>query len=110
MVNGTKGYSELIADLKTQPARLRVSYVMGVRWRPSADGAGLAGDVAQMLFAANSSWFTDFQDALVNFCGRALLMLRTRGASCRIGLSRVGFFGESNGALLEMSDQLWGEA
>ena len=36
---------------QSQPARLRVAYVMGVRWTPSADGALLNGNIAEMLFA-----------------------------------------------------------
>ena len=69
---GAERHRELIADLEAQSARLSVAYVMGVRWRPSADSAGLTGDVAKVLLAANSPRFTDCEHALVDFCCRAI--------------------------------------
>ena len=65
--------------------------MVSMRWRPSADGAGLAGDVAQMLFTANSFRLTNCQYALVDFCCRVLRMLRSIG-SCGVGLSSIGGF------------------
>ena len=71
---GAERHREFIADFQTQPTRLSVAYVMGMRWRPSADSAGLTGDVAEMLLAANSPRLANCQHALVNLCCRAMLM------------------------------------
>ena len=43
---GAKRHREFVADLQPQSSGLRVSHVVRVRWRPSADEARLAGDEA----------------------------------------------------------------
>src|SRR5262249_45578191 len=82
-------------------------YVMGVRGCPSADHAGLAGHIVQMLFATDPPRLTDCEYALVNFCRRALRRLLSRWGSCGVGLCGISSFGDGNCALFKVSNKLW---
>jgi hypothetical protein len=79
-----------------------VAYVMGVRRRPPADGAGLGCHIV-MLLATDPPRLTDGQYAFVNFCCVTLRRLRGRGA-LGDALTGIVTFGKSNRAVLEMSD------
>ena len=91
MVDGAERNREFVADLKAEPSRLRVAHMVRVRGRASADEARLAGDKAQMLFAANSLRFAERQNTLVDLlaCAFALTCLirfpLSAGAACVTG-------------------------
>ena len=81
-----------------------MAHVVGVRRRAAADDTRLAGDVAEVLFAADAPRLADRQDALVYLWTPVASPLRN--VSCIFG-ARVAFgVRERDSALLEVRDEL----
>src|SRR5262245_61414492 len=66
VMNCAKRNYEFIADLKTQPPRLGVANVMGLRRRSTANQARLTRDKSQMLFRAQTLWLANGEGAFVD--------------------------------------------
>ena len=83
MMNCAQRNGELIANLEAKSSGLCVAYMMCVSRRASANETRLSGDKAWMFFAANSPWFTDCKDALVNLLVFAPFLPRVVFACCQ---------------------------
>jgi hypothetical protein len=83
VMDSAKGDGELIAHFEAEPTGLRVAHVMRVRGGASANETRLAGDEAQMLFAADPFSLTKLQNAFVDLWARTA---ETTWISCYLPL------------------------
>ena len=65
MMSATQRDRELIAHLATKRTRLRKTQMVGIRWTPTANQAGLFDDMPEMVAVTNTARFREYKDALI---------------------------------------------
>ena len=94
----THGDCKLVADLAAERSALCKAQVMGIRWVPRANQAGLLGHISYVVPVANSAWLRQCQYAFIDQVGartflRSVRIWRTWRRWLLSLLGRVGRIG-----------------
>ena len=99
MVPPTHGDCKLIADLPAKRTVLCKAQVMGIRWVPRANQAGLLGHISYVVPVANSAWLGQCQYTFIDQVGARTFLqpVRIRRMWCRWLVSLFGRVGRIGG-------------